>query len=284
MMIDLHVHTNCSDGTLTPSELVKRAALKEVTTVAITDHDTIAGNAEALEEGARLGVEVIPGVEVSIKIGEVGVHLLGYGLDFTTPRGLAAFNRLALAREERLVRMVSRLNELGAPITSKEVKQLAGGEVIGRLHIAKVMVRRGFVPNLQAAFTQYLGKRGLAYVDRERLTPIGAIEVIRGMGGVAVMAHPGVLERELGEFPEEVVKELQELGMGGIESYYSRHSEEQTDAFNELAAKLWLFTTGGSDFHSPNPDGIELGRGYGDMRVPESCLFNLKEAIAKTRN
>ncbi|PLX40599.1 MAG: phosphoesterase [Deltaproteobacteria bacterium] len=283
-MIDLHVHTNCSDGTLTPTELVKRAAVKGVTTLAITDHDTIAGNEEALKEGVRLGVEVIPGVEVSIKIGEVGVHLLGYGLDFTTPRGLAAFNRLAVAREERLVRMVSRLNELGAPITSNEVKQLAGGEVIGRLHIAKVMMRRGFVPNLQSAFTQYLGKRGLAYVDRERLTPIGAIEVIKEMGGVAVMAHPGVLERELGEFPEDVVRELKDMGIGGIEAYYSRHSPEQTEAFSELAAKLGLFTTGGSDFHAPNPDGIELGRGYGDMRVPEECLVELKKAISNTRN
>ncbi|TLN24107.1 PHP domain-containing protein [bacterium] len=284
-MIDLHVHSTFSDGSLTPTEVLERAALRGVKAISITDHDTCAGCSEAARAGERLGVEVLAGVEFSVALEGVGIHLLGYGTQGWSPSIERVFARLEAARNTRLVKMVSRLNELGAPISSDQVRKEAGGDIVGRLHIARLMVKRRMVPSLQVAFSQYLGRGGLAYVDRERLTPEEAFETIREMGGVAVMAHPGVMERENPGVFERAFDRLLSLGLDGIEAYYSRHSSEQTERYARLARQRGLLITGGSDFHAPNPDGLELGHGFGGLPLGMECFWALKAAISspKTR-
>lgn len=282
-MIDLHLHTTYSDGSLTPTELLERAAVRCVEALAVTDHDTCAGNAEAAEAGARLGIEVISGVELSVAFEGVGLHLLGYGIDCITESARKVFSRLEDARNDRLVKMICRLNELGAPISSEQVRKEAGGNIVGRLHIARLMVRKRLVPSLQAAFTQYLGRGGLAYIDRVRLTPEEAFAAIRDMGGVVVMAHPGVIERENPGVLDRALDCLLGLGLDGIEARYSRHTPEQTARYLEIADRHSLISTGGSDFHSPTPERIEIGRGFGSLSVPYECFLALRSAVEAKR-
>jgi predicted metal-dependent phosphoesterase TrpH len=282
-MIDLHLHSRCSDGTLSPTELVERAHLRGVTALALTDHDTVAGNGEATAAGARLGVEVMAGVELSVQCASTSVHILGYGVECLNPEALRTYEFLERSRSERLVKMVHRLNALGVGITTDEVRRVAGGVVIGRLHVARVLVSRGFATSVSAAFSEYLSRGGKAYVERVRLSPAEAVSLLRGQGGVAVLAHPGVVEREAPDRLARVLEELIPAGLDGIEAHYSRHTASQTARFLELARTRSLLVTGGSDFHRPPPDGPEVGTFGGDHAPPDECLTKLKEAIATRR-
>lgn len=282
-VIDLHLHSTFSDGALTPSELVARAAVKGVGAIALTDHDTVAGNAQALLAGAANGVKVIPGVEFSVIMGVVTVHILGYGVETSGPRVEETLDMLRRGRDERLRVMVARLNDLGINIGSDEVRREAGGDIIGRLHIARVLVRRRFVQSVREAFSRYLARGAAAYAERPKLAPAEAMEMIGRMGGVAVLAHPGTIERENPGMLESILETLIPLGLAGIECHYTSHSAEQTARYLETARAGNLLVTGGSDFHKPDPDGPEIGSGSGRLNVPLEALLELEKAIAAGR-
>lgn len=279
-MIDLHLHSRFSDGALTPTDIVERARLRGLTAIALTDHDTVDGNPEALEAGARRGVKVIPGVEFSVQVGDVAVHLLGYGVVALNAAATEAMRQLKEGREKRLTRIVSRLNDLGVPLSSEEVRREAGGSVIGRLHIARALVYRRFVGSVREAFTQYVGRGAKAYVERPRLSAETAVKLLHSLGAAAVLAHPGVIEREYPGRLQEVLDVFTALGMEGIEAYYSSHTVEQTNFFLDEARRRNLLVTGGSDFHRPDPDGPEIGTGTGRLKVPPEALAALEAAIA----
>lgn len=282
-MIDLHLHSRCSDGSLTPTELVSRAKTRGVTALALTDHDTCEGNEEAVQAGLRLGVRVIRGVEFSVNVLDWSVHILAYGVDRMSPQAEAIFSRLRTGREDRLTRIVARLNDIGIPLSSREVREEGVGGVVGRLHIARALVRRRYVESVREAFASLIGRHGRAYVERVRLEPEEAFPMIRSMGGVAVLAHPGVFEREYPGRLDELLSLILPLGLDGIEAHYSQHNREQTAAYERLAQAHGLIVTGGSDFHRHEGDGPEIGRGNGDLRVPPRCLDDLDRALAARR-
>lgn len=279
--VDLHTHTSCSDGTLSPSELVGLASTLGLRAVAITDHDTVAGNPEALAAGERHGIEVLPGVEISTQWEGVTFHLLGYGLRQGGSEVEATFAFLEDCRRQRNPLMIAKLRELGVSITLEEVAEEAGGSLVGRPHFARVLLRKGAVASLQEAFDRFLGRGAAAYVDKTRLPPSDACKVIRDAGGVPVLAHPGLVEREHRDRLEPLIRHLIPLGLAGVEAYYSSHTPEQTAYYLQLCRRLNLVATGGSDFHQPEEAGPRLGTGFGNLRVPYSCLSALKGRLGR---
>lgn len=282
-MIDLHVHSNHSDGLLTPSELVERAKVLGITALALTDHDTGSGNAEALQAGERFGVEVIAGIELSANCLGVEVHILGFGVDRCDEAIDATLKELRESRDKRLTVIISRLNDLGVPISSEEVRREAAGGVIGRLHIARALHRRRAVGSVREAFALYLGRGGRAFAERKKLESGAAIDLIRRMGGVAVLAHPGSVERENPLSLPAILEKLIGEGLTGIETQYTSHNHDQIARYAQFARESGLLETGGSDFHRPDPDGPRMGTGTGRVKVTGEMLERLTEAIAKRR-
>lgn len=275
-LIDLHVHTTASDGTLAPGECVALAARLGLAAIAITDHDTVAGNAPALARGAELGFEVVPGVEISTSYQGVAIHLLGY-YPAAEAAGLEAL--LAEVREgrrERNPRILGKLAELGCPVDAEEVAQEAGGEVVGRPHIAAVMIRRGYVASLQEAFDRYLARGAPAYVERRKASPAEAIATLRGAGAVPVLAHPAASGFRDPRQAEPMVGAFVDLGLRGIEAHYTGHTQADVALYSRLARTYGLVVTGGSDFHGETKPEIQMGRGLGSMRVPAHLLSLLK--------
>jgi predicted metal-dependent phosphoesterase TrpH len=280
-VIDMHAHTIHSDGSATPLELVTAAAANGASAVAITDHDTVAGLPEGREAAAKLGVEFINGIEISAEYSPGTMHILGYYINDRDPELLRRLEDLRYSREQRNPRIAERLKELGFDISYEEVAELAGNEVVGRPHFARVMVQKGFVAGMQDAFDRFLGKGAAAYVEKARLSPAESIELIHDAGGAAVLAHPYQLKLSSLHEVDRVVEELAQLGLDGIEAIYSRHSLEQRDQYSQLAARHALFVTGGSDYHGSYKPDIEIVRGLGDLEVPYALLDEIK---ARTRH
>ncbi len=273
--VDLHTHTTASDGVHTPTDNVRLALAAGLAAVAITDHDTVSGIDEALQEGERIGIHVVPGVEISTVDRGVDVHILGYYMDDKDP----LFNqRLAQLRDTRNIRnklVLNRLNELGIRITMEEVNerlihQKSKDQSLGRPHIADVLIARGIVNTVAEAFKLYLGQGGAAYVNPPRITPREAIDWIREAGGKAVLAHPGLYNNEA------IVLDIIGYGIDGIETYHSDHNGEQRKHYYDLAVQHGLIITAGSDFH-----GIKAGVTYhgeiGAERISTQVLQLLKE-------
>ncbi|WP_340673172.1 PHP domain-containing protein [Brevibacillus agri] len=242
---DLHTHTKASDGTCEPAENVRLAKEAGLAALAITDHDTVAGVAEAMEAGAKLGVEIIPGVEVSSVGNGQDIHVLGY---FVPYEDQAFQERLVSLRETRHQRnqlLIARLQELGIAITLENVYRRKQGtdKNIGRPHIAEELIELGVVATMEEAFDKYLGKGGAAYVNPPRITPQEAITLIQEAGGVAVLAHPGLYD------DDELVRELIAFGLDGIEVNHPDNDELQKLRYSKWADEHGLVMTGGSDFH-----------------------------------
>lgn len=275
--IDLHTHSIASDGSMSPAELVRHAKEKGMAAIALTDHDTVDGVAEALEEGAKAGVEVIPGIEISVDY-KPEMHILGYFTDVKSYTKIKQeLEAIKNGREVRNRKIINRLNELGVDITLDEVKKAALGDITGRPHIARVLVTKGYVKTIDEAFDKYLSKEGLAYFKRFELKPIDGIRAIKNAGGLAVIAHPVFLRKSYQEM-DLLLKELKGYGLAGIEAYYSENSKEDTGNFLRLAIKHELLVTGGSDFHGTFKPGLELGRGRGRLQVPYELLEKLRKA------
>lgn len=278
--IDLHLHTTHSDGSLRPSDVLTLAKQANVSALAITDHDITTGIPEAMATGETLGIEVIPGVEISSFDGKSELHILGYCVRWQD----VEFNRrLATLRESRHRRnplIIERLREAGLDVTYEEVRALAGTESVGRPHIAQLLMQKKYVSSAKEAFDRYLAEGRPAYVARELPTPAEAISWIREAKGVAILAHPTWV-KESGEGLRTCVTTLKEAGLGGIEVHYSTHSKSQTAGYLDLAHRLDLLITGGSDFHGLTKPDIEVGSGRGDLKVNPRLLAPLKEAAAR---
>jgi len=256
---------------------VAEAARLGLAAIGITDHDTVSGNAEALVAGRELGVEVVPGVEVSSEHGPYTVHLLGYYPEPDAPALAALLAELCAYRNERNPRILARLAELGCPLSLEDVAAEAGGEVIGRPHIAAALVRMGYVRSAEVAFERYLGRGAKAYVERRKLPPAQSIDALLRSRAVPVLAHPGDLGVRSADAAETVVRDLVEMGLRGIEVYYHAHNAGQSAEYLRLAKRYGLVVTGGSDFHGAIKPGILMGRGGGRMFVPYPLLVRLKE-------
>ena len=281
--IDLHTHSNCSDGSLSPRELVQLAKKRDLRAIALTDHDTVAGVAEAVAAGKELGVEVVPGVEISAQYPPGTMHILGYCFSPSQPEFLKALKKLQEVRAARNPKIIERLQALGLEITTAEVLNLSSGQV-GRPHIAKALVNRGYVSSIDEAFSRYLQKGAVAYVEKFRFSPREAIALIRGAGGLAVLAHPftlGITEpREL----TLLVKELQEMGLAGLEVFYPDHTEETVVLYKDIAKNLGLVCTGGSDFHGNLRDHSYLGNGILGQNLNYGLLQNIRDRLPEREN
>jgi len=280
-MIDLHTHSTASDGTLEPAAVVDLAAERQLTALALTDHDTLAGLPAALAQGKKRGLEVVPGVELGIEWSGPGqMHLLGYCF---RPDDAGLRERLRWLRDrrrERAQRIVEKLNAVGIAITLAQVEAAAGGEAIGRPHVARALIEAGVVSSIGEAFGRFLSPGRPGYEDKDELTPEQAIQLIRSAGGVAVVAHPVTLKLK-GAALEAFLKELVGYGLEGLEAVWSGHSPEQMRELQALADKLGLVTTGGSDFHGDNKPDIQLGAGrHGNVQVPDSVLAALRHRAA----
>jgi predicted metal-dependent phosphoesterase TrpH len=274
-MIDLHSHTNQSDGSCSPEELIAEAHRVGVRTLAITDHDTFSGYDQALPHARESGVELLCGIELSTKLQGQSVHLLGYFLRGQND-GLDEFRMWILemqaSRRERNVRLTARLQELGLDITLEEAEARGRG-MTGRPHFARIMIEKGYVKTIQQAFDEYLAESARGYVDRYEPQFSYAVERIRNAGGIASLAHPVRLK---GDFAA-MLPALCDAGLNAIEAYHSDHEPENTELYLELAQQHGLRVTGGSDFHGAVKPGLELGTGRnGNVRIPEDLLARLR--------
>lgn len=273
--VDLHTHTTASDGTLAPRELVRKAVEHGVRVLAVTDHDSTDGLAEARAEAARHpGIEIVPGLEINCDVEGAEIHVLGYFVDDEASWFQEFLRGQRTERVARIHRIAERLAELGLPIDPDEVLALAGHGAAGRPHVAQVMVRRGYVKSVREAFDKYLRTNGPAAVPRRRLTPEEAVAVIRRAGGVPVLAHPGLADRDA------MIPDLVSAGLMGIEAYYPEHSAAQTRAYLATCRERGLVATGGSDFHGP---GSGRADPPGTPAVPWEAWEALRARAAETR-
>lgn len=278
-LIDLHTHTTASDGSYAPADLVALAAEKGLAAVAVTDHDTLAGLAEARAAGAVHGIDVVAGVELSVADGDRSVHILGL---FLPDREGPLAEALAYLRERRHNRnrlILDKLRALGVPVEYKAVTDLAKGAV-GRPHIAQALLAMGAVTSFKEAFTRYLGVHGRAYVPKDKLALAQAVALIHDEGGLAALAHPYMLGLA-GPALAEAVERYRDAGMDAIEALYTEHSQAQTLEYLALARRFGLAVTGGSDFHGAAKPDVELGRGRGNLRVDITVLDVLRARLAK---
>ena len=267
---DLHTHSTRSDGTLTPSEVVELASTRDLAGIALTDHDTTAGLPEAREAAAGRGLEVLTGCELSAEHQDQPVHVLGYAFDPEEPLFAARREWIRDGRVHRAERMVERLRGLGADVSFERVRELAGGASVGRPHIARALVEAGVVPDVPTAFSQdWIGTGGRAYEAKAAVTPVEAVGLIRGAGGVAVLAHPSI-HAGARAVPEPVIRAMAAAGMAGLEVDHPDQPPEDRAHWRRLAAELGLEATGASDCH-----GALYGYRMGVCRTPEAVLERL---------
>ena len=277
MSIDLHTHSNFSDGTMTPTELVALARAKKISALALTDHDTMAGTEEAMLAGAKMGVEIIPGIEVSVLYGQIEYHILGYWADPHNSELAAALARLQGARAERNAKILEKLNALGIPVTAEELQFVSEQGQTGRPHIARILVQRGVVKTMSQAFEQFLRKGTAAYVSRFAYSAAEAVALIHQAGGLAVLAHPAQNDPELIRLPT-VLADLVPAGLDGIELYYPTHSHKVKKKLRALAGEHDLILTGGSDYHGEVRPGTTLAGG-GNIFVPPELVEKMKRRL-----
>ncbi|MFC1637517.1 PHP domain-containing protein [Candidatus Margulisiibacteriota bacterium] len=255
MPADLHIHTTFSDGTLGPEEIVRLAKKAGLTTIAITDHDVVAGIDQAQQAGQAVGLEVIPGIELTTEDLDTEIHILGYFIDHHDPGLIEIITRIQKSREERIFKICEKLKGLGVDLGPEKVFELAGHRAAGRPHVARALLADGHIKDFKEAFIRYIGFNGPAYVSHYKLSPEEAIKLVMAAGGVPVYGHPAVSNRD------QVIPELIKAGLAGIEAYYGGHNHSQTRHYLKLAEKYGLLVTGGSDFHGGSTGReIELGQ------------------------
>ena len=243
--VDLHIHSTASDGKLSPTDVVRKSAERGLTVIALADHDTVDGIAPALAAARAFPqLKVIPCVEISTDVPNGEVHVLGYFIDYTDPEFAARLERMRHSRRERAQGMIVKLRDLGIHIEWQRVQEIAGSGSIGRPHIAQAMLEKGYIATIKEAFTKYIGWGGPAYVEREKMTPVEAVELILRANGLPVLAHPLTIND-----PEAMVIELKASGLVGIEAYHDGCTAEEINRFVNLADRYGLIVTGGSDYH-----------------------------------
>lgn len=257
--IDLHMHTTASDGSSTPEELVKTCAELGLETIAVTDHDNTSAVEAAKEAALNYSLDVVPGIEISTYRGEAEYHILGYFIDIENDSLLGLTEAIIQSRIDRTHEMVDKLTDMGYPIEFSDVKKFATGVSIGRPHIARALVERGYVDEIDDAFTdQFIGGGGEAYVEKKKVLPLEAIQVILKAGGVPVIAHPHLINHGKALDKKEIAR-LKDAGLKGVEVYQTKHDEKTTLKYKKIAEELDLIITGGSDYHGENSPGILPG-------------------------
>lgn len=278
--IDLHVHSVCSDGTCTPEELVDLAIDHDLVAFALTDHDTVDGVERAMKAGEKRHIQVIPGVELSCEYTispsrKKEIHILGYNLDWNQPELRDTLEAVAKERDDRNRKMCENLNQAGFPIDYDSLVDRFGNTILTRAHFARFLLEKGAIPSIDSAFKKILAQDGPYFVMRKYLTPKKGIELIKGAGGIPVLAHPLLYKMSVTEL-HNLLSELKEYGLQGIEAMYSRNRGNDEAFVRKLADEHGLFITGGTDFHGANKPDLEIGSGEGNLRVPVMLLENLK--------
>ena len=280
-MIDLHLHSTCSDGSDAPAALAEKCVALKLYAAALTDHDTLAGTAEFVAACAARHVRAVTGVELSTETNLGSLHVLGYGIDTAHAELNDALRLCRAGRDGRNEVIVRKLRALGADITLEEVAAEAGGEVVARPHFARVLLAKGFVKTYYEAFDNYLAKGQPAYADRFRLEPAEAIRLIHAAGGLAVLAHPFDYAASFERLDEKLAG-LAAEGLDGLEVYYTGYDGGQLVDALRLARRHKLLATGGSDYHGLAKPGVEIGRGSGFLAVPDDCFDALKNRLKTT--
>lgn len=282
-LIDLHVHSTASDGTMTPSEVTAYAAQKGLAAFALTDHDTVAGLEEAFRTAASLSIEVISGIEFSTVYHEQDIHIVGLDMDYTNPRFQEKLLFLQQERKRRNQKMIDRMAADGIDISNEKMMEEFGDTLWTRAHFARYLANHGYVKHMWDAFQTHIGDHCKYYVPRERVSPFQMVEFIREMDGIPILAHP--FQYHLGEEGlTELIKLLKPCGLIGIEAIYSTHTGTQENEIRKLARHFGLCISGGSDFHGANKPAIDLGKGKGNLKIPYEILEQLRAARQQQKN
>lgn len=276
-MIDLHMHSIFSDGTLSPEELIAEGSRIGLKAMALTDHDTTGGVPRFLAAAQAAGMRVLTGVEVSADSETGTMHVLGYGVDHESPSLKQHLTWIREGRDARNAEILHKLNRMGLRLTHAEVASYAGADVVGRPHFAQAMIAKGYARDKKDAFDRYLARGKPAYAERRRLDPAGTMELIRSAGGLPSLAHPFTLKLE-GASLKKALAGLVELGLQGLEVYYSEHTPDMQRSYARMARDLGLVATGGTDFHGAVSPGIHMGRGFGSLQVPDSVFDEIEAA------
>lgn len=287
-MIDLHIHSTASDGSLSPLEIINLAEKLKLKAISITDHDTIDGVREVIEHPISTGPEFITGVEISCEppdeFKDVGsIHLLGYGFSIYDKNLNTILDKAKKARYQRNPAIIKRLNTLGFNLTMEQVEQRFGADQTGRPHIAELMKEKGYVKTFKEVFEKYLGKGCPAYVDKYKVSCSKAIRTILEAGGIPILAHPGLLTFHKSHQVEDFIDTLVTYGLAGMEVYYTGHDDSLTSFFQKLATQKNLMVTGGSDFHGEFNKGVAMGTGIGNLNIGYSLFKALTVQIEKTK-
>lgn len=277
--VDLHCHSTASDGTLPPVAVVQLAVRNGLSAIALTDHDTIGGVAQAAAEARATGLDFLAGIEISAEYPSPGtMHILGYGVDPASSTLTELTRQLIQGRDNRNPRIVAKLNEMGMSVSMAEWEAEAKGGVLGRPQLAAILLRKGYVTSIKQAFDNYIGQGAPAYADKERFSPGRALEMIRESGGLPVLAHAIQLRTENDAQLNRVVKDLVDLGLAGIEVIHSDHDDAWIAKCGALADRYGLLKTGGSDYHGSNKKDINLGTARG-RRIPREMFDRLTEKL-----
>ena len=281
LFVDLHAHSTASDGTDAPADLVRKAKRAGLSALALTDHDTTSGLAEARAEATRLGIDFLPGVEISATYPRPGVmHLLGYGFDPTHPALIDMLDALQAGRDARNKFLVEELNAVGVRIDMDELREIAGNTgVIGRPHFAKLLALKGYIPHPQAAYKYYLGNAGRFRFDRSEPTPREAIAAVHAAGGLVSVAHPKQLRKANHAQLAHELKSLADQGLDGVECVHSDHRESFVSELESLAERFGLLKTGGSDYHGSAKKWLTLGKAGSLRRVPRSWFDAIRARL-----
>lgn len=267
---DLHLHTTYSDGALSPEQLVRKAHGAGLTTIAVSDHDNVAALDEAMECGKQLGVDVVPGLELSVTMGEKDIHVLAYFFDYKNPTLLEYLTLFRRERLKRAERIVEKLNKINVTIDMDAVLEQAGVGSVGRPHIANAMIEQGFIGSYHEAFSKYIGNGGPAYEKKYQVSPKEAFQLITKSGGLSFLAHPGKYTTEL------ELSQLMDMGLDGIEVVHPSHDKERQAFYRSVVDQYFLLESGGSDFHGGKKnDEYALGSFWVPLHVVETMRKRL---------
>ena len=275
--IDLHTHSLKSDGSMTPAEVVQEAKRAGLAAIALSDHDTVDGLPEAIAEGEKIGVEVIPAIEFSVQ-SKTETHILGYFIDYNNEELRQLLKEVVDLRIHRNHVTTQKLNELGFDITLEEVRALAPNNFVGRAHFARVLMDKGYIQSVKEGFEKYMSVGKYAYCEKQRLTARDAVEIIEKCGGISFLAHPHLTKLSDDEL-KEFLLELKGYGLCGIEGYYTDYTPEMQEKYQSLAKELGLMISGGTDFHAKMKPHISIGTGLGNMKIPYSVLEEMKNIL-----
>lgn len=281
--IDLHIHSNASDGSVTPKGIIDLACGLELSAVALTDHDTVSGLPEFMDYGRNFSIHTVPGVEISAALQSNEVHIVGLFIDYNSKELNEFLFRIRQDRDRRNISMISKLLSLGYEISIDEVLAVAEGETVGRPHFAKILMEKGYFSEVRDVFEKCLRRGAPAYCPRKIPKPEEVIFEIHKAGGLAIWAHPVYKRNDERSYVRRTIRKLKDMGIDGVECYYSSYSPEQQKMMLDITSEFNLLRSGGSDFHGQNQPSVFLGTGTGSLQVPERIYFEL-EAKVKERN